>query len=176
MHLHITVGYTLTHPCVKQQPCINICYRLSYCRDIIIHLLQGYIVEDLKNKMKYLRNSKPNRALSTKRDVQEKEEPDPKKKRVDPKQFPHAPEVPEMLVGEDMESCERHIKFMQKEEKKKTANRAIISNLMERTFPYRRKEIVEKPTALANIIKRYPSLRRHKQVKCCAHHHMGIIL
>jgi len=44
-------------------------------------------------------------ALSTKRDVEEKEEPNPKKKRVDSKQFPHAPEVPEMLVGEDVESC-----------------------------------------------------------------------
>ena len=65
-------------------------------------------MEDLENKMIYLRNSKPKRALSTKRDAEEKEEPNPKKKRVDPKQFPHALKVPEMLVGEDVESCEQH--------------------------------------------------------------------
>ena len=72
-------------------------------------------MEDLENKMKYLRNSKPKRALSTKRAAEEKEEPNPKKKRVDPKQFPHALKVPEMLVGEDVESCEQHNKFTQKE-------------------------------------------------------------
>jgi len=36
---------------------------------------------------------------------------------VDPKQFPHALEVREMLV--DVESCEQHNKLMQKEEKKR---------------------------------------------------------
>ena len=82
-----------------------------------IHLLQGYIVEDLKNKMKYLRNTKPK---NTKKELGEnKGEPKPKKKGVEPKQFPRKPtEVPEMPIGEDLESCERNIKFLQKEEKR----------------------------------------------------------
>jgi len=73
-------------------------------------------VEDLENKMKYLRNSKAKKRLEH-RDAEEEEEPNPKKKRVDPKQFPHALEVREMLV--DVESCEQHNKLMQKEEKKR---------------------------------------------------------
>ena len=67
--------------------------------------------------MKYLRNTKPK---NTKRELGENQgEPKPKRMRVEPKQFPRKPtEVPEMPIGEDLELCERNIKFLQKEEKK----------------------------------------------------------
>ena len=97
-------------------------------------------MEDLKNKMKYLRNTKPK---NTKKELGEnKGEPKPKKKGVEPKQFPRKPtEVPEMPIGEDLESCERNIKFLQKEEKKKLVNQCIIENLMQRTFAFWRREM-----------------------------------
>ena len=45
-------------------------------------------------------------------------EPKPKNKEVETKQFPHNhTEVSEVPVGEDLESCERSIIFLQKEEK-----------------------------------------------------------
>ena len=132
-----------------------------------IYLLQGYIVEELKNKMKYLRNAKPK---AMKREAENMEDPKPKKKRAEPKQFPHNPtEVPEMPVGEDVESCERNIKFLQKEEKKKVVNHSIIENLMQRTFAFRRREIIDAPTTIINVLKRYPSLKRPQQVNYCAH-------
>ena len=39
-----------------------------------------------------------------------------------------------MPIGEDLESCERNIKFLQKEEKKKVVNQCIIENLMQCTL------------------------------------------
>ena len=106
-------------------------YRFSNSTDV--YLLQGYIVEDLKNKMKYLRNAKPK---NTKRELGENQgEPKAKKERVEPKHLPRKPtEVPEMPIGEDLESCERNIKFLQKEEKKKVVNQCIIENLMQCTL------------------------------------------
>ena len=74
--------------------------------------------------MKYLRNTKPK---NMKKELGEnKGEPKPKKKGVELKQFPRKPtEVPEMPIGEDLESCERNIKFLQKEEKNKLVNQCI---------------------------------------------------
>jgi len=75
-----------------------------------IYLLQGYIVEDLKNKMKYLRNAKPK---AMKREGENMEDPKPKKKRAEPKQFPHNPtEVPEMPVGEDLSLVKETLKIL----------------------------------------------------------------
>ena len=125
-------------------------------------------MEDLKNKMKYLRNAKPK---NTKTELGENQgEPKTKKQRVEPKHLPRKPtEIPEIPIGEDLESCERNIKFLQKEEKKKVVNQCIIENLMQRTFAFRRKEIIDTPTAIVNIIRRYPSLRRPQQVNYRVH-------
>ena len=74
-----------------------------------------------------------------------------------------------MPIREDLELCERNIKFLQKEEKKKVVNQCIIENLMQHTFTFWRSEIINTPTGIVNVIKRYPSLRRPQQVNYRAH-------
>ena len=87
-------------------------------------------------------------------------EPKPKKKGVEPKQFPRKPtEVPEMPIGEDLESCERNINFLQKEEKNKLVNQCI------KKFYAAYLRLLKK----RNVIKRFPSLRRPQQVNYRAH-------
>lgn len=48
-------------------------------------------------------------------------------------------------------------------------NHSIIANLMQRTFAFRRQEIIDSPTTVINVLKRYPSLKRPQQVNYCAH-------
>ena len=40
---------------------------------------------------------------------------------------------------------------------------------MQRTFAFRRQEIIDSPTTVINVLKRYPSLKRPQQVNYCAH-------
>ena len=82
-----------------------------------IYLLQGYIVEELKNKMKYLRNAKPK---AMKREGENMEDPKPKKKRAEPKQFPHNPtEVQKCLLGKTLSLVKERLSFFKKKKKRR---------------------------------------------------------
>lgn len=64
-----------------------------------------------------------------------------------------------------MASHLRHIKVLQQEEKKLSPNKRIITDLMVRTYPLRRKEIMEDPQPIQQLFITYPSLKRSEQVK-----------
>lgn len=123
--------------------------------------------EALKDKMKYLRNAKPRKvgvpAGTYNGNENEAEEP-PAKKRKEFEQFPKSPAAPIIPPGEDMASHLRHVKVLQQEEKKISPNKRIIFDLMARTYPYRRKEILEQPQPIRQLFKMYPPLKRSEQV------------
>ena len=135
--------------------CMLCPYLLTSC------LLQGYLVEALKDKMKYLRNSKP-RIKSE--NSNEMSEPPAKKIKKEFTQIPHIPAAPHIPKGEDEASYLRHLKVLQQEEKKMSPNKQVIADLMTRTFPFRRKEILEEPSSMDQLLKKFPSLKRTEQV------------
>ena len=75
----------------------------------------------------------------------------------------HQPAI-EPPVGEDNASHMRHLKMLQLEERKVSPDRNVISDLMKRTFHYRRLEIIEEPKMVQQLTKVYPSLKRCNQV------------
>lgn len=43
-------------------------------------------------------------------------------------------------------------------------NKQVIADLMIRTFPFRRKEILEEPSSMDQLLKKFPSLKRTEQI------------
>ena len=43
-------------------------------------------------------------------------------------------------------------------------NKQVIADLMIRSFPFRRKEILEEPSSMDQLLKKFPSLKRTEQV------------
>ena len=66
--------------------------------------------------------------------------------------------------GEDAVSYERQIKVLQVEYKKANRNRAVVGNLMKRSFALRRQEILEKTVNIEHILVRFPFLQEADQV------------
>ncbi len=123
--------------------------------------------------MKYIRNAKPrptkrgrdeSKDMTTEGLNEREEEPPTKKTQKEFKQFPRSPAAPLIPPGEDKPSHLRHLKKLQREESKVTSDKRIISDLMTRTYPFRRQEILEKPQPIGQLAKTYPSIRRSEQV------------
>ncbi len=87
--------------------------------------------------------------------------------------LPTQPDQPQQSVGEDAMSMKRHYKKLQAEQKKANPNKAIVHDLMGRTFAIRRSEIVstESIIPLEELLDKYPSLRSpvevHIMYGCC---------
>lgn len=139
---------------------------------------KGYLTEALKDKMKYLRNAKPRplkRPPSDNDEVREtgaewkcddgEQESLVKKPRKEFKQYPQLPTAPLFPPGEDRASYQRHLKMLQQEERKVSPDKRVISELMRRTYPFRRQEILEQPQLVVNLLQTYPSLKRSEQVQ-----------
>lgn len=79
-------------------------------------------------------------------------------------QFPKSPAAPLIPCGEDKASHLRHVKLLQQEERKLVPNKGVVSDLMGRTYPFRRQEIEDHPLPVEELLKTYPSLKRSEQV------------
>ena len=65
-----------------------------------------------------------------------------------------------MAQGETEETCKEHITIMKKEMGKTTnKNVAMIRELMDLTYPLRRREILTNPTSIKGYIAKYPALQ-----------------
>ena len=119
-------------------------------------------MESMRDKMKNIRNVKPRHKKVLENDDPE-EKPLPVKK---PKlqHFPKYPEAPAIPPGEDEASCARHIKLLQLEHQKPSPDKHVVATLMSRTFAFRRREIIEQPKPIPQILKTYPSLKKAEQV------------
>ena len=78
--------------------------------------------------------------------------------------FPRYPVAPTILSSEDEASCARHAKFLQLEYQKVSPDKHAINSLMDRTYPFRRQEILECPKPIQQILKVYPPLKKIDQV------------
>ena len=87
------------------------------------------------------------------------------KPRKEFKQYPQLPAAPLFPPGEDSASCKRHLKMLQQEERKVSPDKRVISELMRRTYPFRRQEILEQPQLVVNLLQTYPSLKCSEQVQ-----------
>ena len=136
---------------------------------------KGYLTEALKDKIKYLRNAKLRPMKRPPSDTDEvgatgaewkrddgEEESLVKKPRKEFKQYLQSPAAPLFPPGEDRASCRRHLKMLQQEERKV---KKVISELMRRTYPFRRQETLEQPQLVVDLLQAYPSLKRSEQVQ-----------
>lgn len=126
--------------------------------------LKGYLVEAMRDKMKNIRNAKPRH----KKDREMEEASIPTKKPKLP--FPRYPVAPTIPPSEDEASCARHMKFLQLEYQKASPDKHIINSLMDRTYPFRRKEMLQQPKPIQQILKDYPPLKKIEQVAACMLH------
>ena len=117
-------------------------------------------MESMKDKMKNIRNVKPRHKRAMENDG--KKASPVKKPKL--QHFPKYPVAPVIPPGEDEASCARHIKLLQLEHQKPSPNKHIVATLMNRTFPFRRREIIEQPKPITQILKNYPPLKKAEQV------------
>ena len=72
--------------------------------------------------------------------------------------------VPSVNLGEDGASYKRNILRLKAEYKKAKPNKVIVNDLMTRTFPMRRNEILNSPSSLSNTFDKFPFLQDSNQV------------
>ena len=116
--------------------------------------------------MKYLRSSgKPKpRSKNPTNASEESSEPVAKKPRKEFKQFPQVFMELSIPPGEDEASNTRNQKVLVNEEKKAHPNKSTISVLMDRTFAFRRQDLMKFVRPVKEILASFPSLKRLEQV------------
>ena len=62
-------------------------------------------------------------------------------------------------VGEDEASNKRHVTLLKAECKKSNPNKYACKKLMQRTFSFRRKELLENPVSVDNLLSTSPALQ-----------------
>ena len=111
--------------------------------------------------MKYLRGTsgrprkQPSESAST-----STSKPKPKEPHI----FPASPAVPMIPEGEDRQSHDRHLRILKAECGKLHQNSSSIQQLMERTFAFRRSDVLTNSVFTAELLKRYPPLKTFKGV------------
>ena len=134
---------------------------------MFMHLLSKVLVVPRKKKFFHftypLRNSgkQKQRSGSTSGDS---EEPIAKKRKTQFKQYPHLFSEPPTPLGEDESSFSRNNKVLLSNERRSKPNEQTTNTLMDRTFAFRRREILKTRAPISAIIKLYPSLKRIQQV------------
>ena len=136
---------------------------LKFCCAIIffmVFFMQSGIVATLVDRFKDKRrerkpkSSKASTGCSAELESQRKVVPRPHK--------PFA--LPPIPDGEDTVSFERHNRVLQSEWTKSSRNAVTIEQLMERTFPMRRRDILEESADVQATFNRYPFLQDPDQV------------
>lgn len=71
---------------------------------------------------------------------------------------------PAIVPGEDVTSFERHNKVLQAEFKKSNHNAQVVCELMDRTFAFRRQDILAHTYDLQSLFEKYPFVQECEQV------------
>ena len=82
--------------------------------------------------------------------------------------MPVIPDAPLLPTGEDEASQQRHLRMLKSEMKKVNPNKQIYRELMKKTFPTRRKAVVEGLGTVKEILDTYPALRFPDEVSTWA--------
>ena len=78
--------------------------------------------------------------------------------------MPATPAPPSVLHGEDDASHKRHLNMLSLEAKKVKPNEKSLQELMRRTFPIRRQDIVDNSIPIGTLLKQYPPLEKYRYV------------
>ena len=122
-------------------------------------LFQGAIVTSLRNHFKEFRRTPVERGK-----LKTNTKKSPKKK---------SPGITQSLAqplpapGEDSVSFERHCRLLQVEFTKARRNQHVVTDLMDRTFAMRRREILEEPHDLDGLFEQFPFHQQSDQVWMC---------
>ena len=109
--------------------------------------------------MKYIRNVKPRHKRPS---IDAAPAPPSKRPKENyTKKYSLFPVIP---PGEDEAASLRHIKKLQLEYQKTSPDKHVVAMLMSRTYPFRRKKILEEQSALSQILKVYPPLKKSEEV------------
>lgn len=73
--------------------------------------------------------------------------------------MPATPDLPLLPTGEDEASQQRHLRLLKNEMKKVNPSKQIVRELMKKTFPTRRKAIVEGMGTVKELLFTYPALK-----------------
>lgn len=74
-------------------------------------------------------------------------------------------DLPDLPEGETEETCLEHIKALQKEMDKVTnKNQALIRELMDTTFSFRREKMFEESERIEEVLHKYPALQLVSEV------------
>ena len=130
------------------------CYVSCCVIMLVYHTQQDTIVDYLIERFKYFRKDKPKlniKAAGARPSL-------PKK------QMPATPAPPIAPHGEDEASHKRHLNMLSLEAKKVKPNEKSLLELMKRTFPLRRQDIVDNSLPIATLLKQYPPLEKYRYV------------
>ena len=130
---------------------------------IFLICYQDFLNEGLKERMKYLRGTS---GRPRKQHSESASTSTPKHK--EPQVFPASPTVPMIPEGEDRQSHDRHLRILKAECGKLHQNSSNIQQLMERTFAFRRSDVLSNSVQTADLLKRYSPLKTFKGV-CTLH-------
>ena len=144
--------------------------RNRYCTSVVnvrYYTQQDYLVTALDTKLKYYRNYS---GSEMKKSTEKKEKAE---KKIPVYAFPKPPEMYDLNENTDDDAAahERRIKLIQRENKRLTPDTHIVSELMEKTFIYRRRQILEAPVLVADLLITYPFLCQFEQVRIRSMHH-----
>ena len=106
----------------------------------------------LQDKMKYLRNYDGTKKKSLKPDEASGTSSPTHARKVQKPVAPNPPMLQSDNLQEDDAAIARHIKFLQKEEKKLHPNKHVVSELIKKTFVARRKMVREGAVALNTLL------------------------
>lgn len=121
--------------------------------------MQSSVKQSLMNRFKELRRTPKERAPSS--GESSKKIVPQKRKSPGLDSILKPPEIP---PGEDETSFKRHNKVLQMEYKKSKPNMAVVTSLMERTYAFRRADILANPSVITEILSKYPFLQNVEQV------------
>ena len=77
---------------------------------------------------------------------------------------PQMPATSPAGVGEDEASHKRHATLLKAECKKQNPNKYSCRELIQRTFSFRRRELLEKPVSVDHLLFSYPALKYPDEV------------
>lgn len=127
---------------------------------------QGAIVISIQNRFKEFRRDRKSTKCDARTSQSTSNKTPSTSKQITATKSPHVDwmQPPTIPLGEDNCSFERFSSQLREESKRKQPRGEIISKLMEATYAHRRKNILECPSTIPELLKKYPFLSAEAEV------------
>ena len=130
----------------------------------VLAFIQGAIVMSLINCFKNFRRKRRCRVKKEEQPGEDPPSPNPRTAAGKSPGMASAMEQPVVPPGEDTVSFGRHCKVLQAVYKKASRNGQVVVDLMDRTFAFRRQDILSLTYDLSELFDKYPFLQDCEQV------------